>query len=525
MFFTDVDIQRYLQGRTVIFVFEPQRRQFYLEAIKQIMEICVTQNTSFKCLLIFRKHKFSFITRKTRIRSEVELNTMKKILEMSQNVSHLEVSYVNAWRKIFQFPMKFTALETFFSLLKNQHLKQSILSVAKSRQYIPEWMDKLPKRRLIYLKCKSFLEWQSAYQSTQDFISDLDNPLVVILNGRLPSQAAIRELCERTGLDMLFLEQGIPKNKNFFLQAFQTQESAQLRSFNEARKARISESKQEYARCIQLGEAWIKRQGGKEQNKFAIWEHEDNDLDNLFINKLDNNQPIASFFNSSLEERESNLGMEKNGWQNQSHAFDAAIKKCVSEGYRCIFRIHPNYRRKNLRSLLRILNVIYSNKVEFILPWHKDSSSSLLTHSNIVVTWGSTVSLESTYQCIPTFLLGRTTVDSIIDVNIVQNVENSIETMLAQPNHPNSSNSAFAAYLNRNLGIEMKRPELAANLLYEKRRSDSRLRRRAITSLLFRGWNSTPDDIFIILRPFFGQNLAESILERFLKLLLFMKVR
>jgi hypothetical protein len=162
---------------------------------------------------------------------------------------------------------------------------------------------------------------------------------------------------------------------------------------------------------------------------------------------------LVVLFNSSFDERFSNLGTEMNGWTSQEQAFREVISLLKSRGHKVIFRIHPNTANKSWHELINLVKAIKELQIEIVLPWDEVSTYSLLEKASIVVTWGSTVSLESTAMGIPTFNLGRTYYDSVIDVKLLS--PEMIKNGDFKPILPDQSKSRIAIFMTRNWGHEL----------------------------------------------------------------------
>ena len=101
-----------------------------------------------------------------------------------------------------------------------------------------------------------------------------------------------------------------------------------------------------------------------------------------------------------------------------------------------------------------LFNFLRKNNVEIVLPWNSPSTYELLEISDVVITWGSTVSLESTARGIPTINLGRTSYDSIIDVALLSS-SGSFKEIDLTAMKPDPNKSLIAAYLTRNWGFKL----------------------------------------------------------------------
>jgi hypothetical protein len=142
-----------------------------------------------------------------------------------------------------------------------------------------------------------------------------------------------------------------------------------------------------------------------------------------------------------------------NGWNSQEHAFVEVIEALRRINEKMIFRIHPNTANKSWYELISLIAAIKDLQIKIVLPWDEISTYSLLQNASKVVTWGSTVCLESTAMGIPTYNLGRTHYDTIIDVKILtpQMVANND----FEPIQPGQLKSKIAIFMTRNWGYKL----------------------------------------------------------------------
>jgi len=503
------DIRSALFGRKIYLIFRPPRRQFYIDSIRRIMEISQDEFLNFTCILIPPTLNIAW-SKRSRIEREVFENSSELLQKLQEErgkfrfeTRKAEVKLANVF-KIFLRPNK--------NLEKANELYNSVLSIVLAKQWIPEYSKKLPIMRFYKTKILSALDWHSSYEIAKNTIDEADNPLVIFINGRIPYQAAIRKFCEVRGLDFLVLEQGNPKNVRFHLQPFQPQETESSRRMNELKLNRLLEDENSRKAAENWSVEWMANQKLVRHNKFAVWdsrskEHQTKDV----RSDCGANNGVISFFNSSLEERFTNMGMEMNGWSNQSDAISTSMKVAKVANYKTVLRFHPNYLRKNLFNLFYLTAKARAFADDIFFPWDSVSTPKLIQNSVAIVTWGSTVSLESTFKEIPTVLLGRTTYDNLIDVSVhnPKTISRFLEYLIT----PNSSRTASAAYIAKNVGFELNFVS-SGNLLYIKRKkSRLQLYLDSARAVLTRGLNATPQDFIVTLRPILGAAITIKALE------------
>lgn len=316
---------------------------------------------------------------------------------------------------------------------------------------LEDQFDRSTRSGLVYAQLEE--NFERYYQVAKNFVSE--NNLILFLNGRWPEQAAIRAYCETNFKDFLSLEHGKPNGERFHLQPFQTQEYSAMRPyFAEIRKGM---TQSEISHAISWGEKWLKTQSQDSRlnphlipmSRDAIEKHE--------------RENLVTIFNSSFDERFSNLGIELNGWQSQEDALLETAKIFHKFGYKSIVRIHPNTINKGWSELMNLVNLLEKSEIPYILPWNRPSTYELLEKSRVVVTWGSTISIESTAREIPTFNLGRTPYDNLIDVNLFTSAHETVITE-AELSKPDREKSLIAAFITRNWGFDLSQISMPLNL-------------------------------------------------------------
>lgn len=271
---------------------------------------------------------------------------------------------------------------------------------------------------------------------------------VLIANGRFPSQAAARVTAEEYHLDHFFYEHGLPIGDSFHMAPFQTQEFAKMQQFIKLQMLENTKVSQE--EIVAFADDWLGRQTSDiKQNPFITTKN--------ILKKFEwqNDKPLAVLFNSSIDERFSNLGVELNGWKSQRQATSEIAIKLREQGFEVLVRIHPNTANKAWWDLINIVKNLESMKIHYILPWNGPSSYELLKEASLVLTWGSTISMESIARGIPTVVYGRTMHDEISGALILD--PDSLKTMnFKQLVPPNPILGKMATYFDKHWGYEIK---------------------------------------------------------------------
>ena len=272
--------------------------------------------------------------------------------------------------------------------------------------------------------------------------------LVLILNGRFPSQTAKRLAAEEASIEFYFYEHGMPKGQSFHLAKCQPQEFQEMQKYINSEFMPKNREKNELV--YEFSKAWFERQEtDTNQNPFI---HSGTKLaTNVDARRMN---PLAVIFNSSIDERYSNLGVDLNGWRSQKQATSSIAKRLREQGFDVIVRIHPNTANKSWWDLMNIVSDLEKNSINYILPWNPPSSYALLKEASIVLTWGSTISMEAISREIPTFVYGRTMYDEIAGAVIVS-PDSLGEIDFRKPTPPNPALGFLAAYVNKNWGYKL----------------------------------------------------------------------
>jgi len=292
---------------------------------------------------------------------------------------------------------------------------------------------------------QSFLSMQMLCQNILD---KKKFDLFLIANGRYPTQTAMRIIAEENKMDFICYEHGMPKGESFHFAPFQTQEFGKMQQFIKSQiEMEIQDRKQEIeSSAIQ----WLENQETNlDQNPFIT-----RDSKQSLQGRFNTEKPLAVIFNSSIDEKFSNMGVNLNGWESQKQATLEISKALNAQGFEVLVRIHPNTANKSWWDLVNLVGFLKRNRINFILPWDGPSSYALLKEARIILTWGSTISMEAVARGIPTIVYGRTMYDEIAGAIIVTpNLLTNLNFQGIGKSDP--SLGRIAAYFNKNWGHKL----------------------------------------------------------------------
>lgn len=496
---SDYDLRNYIDDELVALI-EPLSKPNFFRILKEILERANgDKRPNIRVFLLTRRFWFlahrppSRVSyRQSVLMTELEL---EKLSSQYKNFSYSKLGVREEVKVFFKFLIRPNKL-----LSRNNTLRNCVLSSAYYRQLIPEHSKKLPPLSGYLIKIRHSLSYETV-RKTLDEIDRQGNlkGCILILSGRFPEQASIRDASIERKTKILIADQGSPKNDRYHLQPFQTHEIEKCQDLLLHVVSNTSEK--DLSLATQDAQSWVMKNSSRDHNKFAVWDrtHEEKFDAHKKLIPL-NGKRVTSMFNSSLEERFSNLGMDMNGWDNQTEAFSSICDSLIDEQEIIFFRIHPNYINKNIGSLFKLVKFIEDKGLMFAWPWEGVSTPEIVARSSTVVTWASTVALEASVAGKPIINLGKARYDKLMGCNPLgpemmryrKDLEKSV----------NKDKALVALYFTKNFGERFQYSQLLEYTNFERKyRSKIRNWTRAVLIILFRGKNVTPDILRVALSP------------------------
>ncbi len=399
----------------------------------------------------------------------------------------------------------------------NKELFYSVLSVWMSRELVT-----LQRRVLstaeVKLMQSDVVNYFRSLVLVDDFLKDSQTDLIIVPNGRYPQQVGIKHAAEKNAIAYFHFERCNRGANRLFFQSFQTHDLPKINEFYSRSIAALTIEEKEDAE--NWAELWL-----LDQKQSAS--------KNPFIQFADNQEKLPEknsdlglvpIFTSSIDERFSNLGINLNGWESQNHALSAIAKRIESLGYSAIVRIHPNTGWKSWRELIELITLLKEENLSFILPWEIISSYKLIEKAPFVVTWASTLALESTAQSIPTYNLGFSKHDKLIDVEIISgNMLSDWKPKLDKK--PSKVKSLLAIYITRNYGLKLEGEHWVYDLKPKKRLIHTIIFQVTLVlqntidlvKTLYFPLNQRPYDSFFLIRRILGVKLTHGFMIRLMK--------
>ena len=135
-----------------------------------------------------------------------------------------------------------------------------------------------------------------------------------------------------------------------------------------------------------------------------------------FSNNLSGNRLAVYFYGSDDEYVGLGDSWPVHRWRNQFEALEEVIPYLISNRFDVVLRHHPNSMNKPWREMRRIHELGRFDNTWIIPSYERVQSKDLIDLADVVITWGSTVGIESVLAGKPLWLLSHTYYDRAIDV-------------------------------------------------------------------------------------------------------------
>lgn len=152
----------------------------------------------------------------------------------------------------------------------------------------------------------------------------------------------------------------------------------------------------------------------------------------LLPNKLKTNKLKIAIFNSSEDEMVAIDGWENPYYASQNEALEKIFSDLSGKNIQFILRVHPNLKgidNSQTRSLHKLEKRFPD--VTFISANSQVSSYELMSSSDLIFTFGSTIGIEACYRNQPVFLLGRAVYEDAQCVFTPKSHDDLIEKIIA----------------------------------------------------------------------------------------------
>jgi len=287
-------------------------------------------------------------------------------------------------------------------------IASNLISLAKNSRVRPsEYINKIRNFANKYVCDYSFcIECLERYKPT----------VSIVFNGRFSSSKAVIQACRKKDIDIYFHESTANINR-FAISRYQPHDRVALqkqmlafweRAQQEKSKAQLIEISSNYFKELRFPEAGKQTFTSKQKSNEAL----------EVIRKMQREyKTIVTFFTTSEDELAS-LGdvysVSIHEWSTQKEAIYIVADICQKLGFGLIVRVHPNVSNKctsekrswdNMNLGFKNTNVIKSSS--------KVSSYTLMEESKLIVTYGSTIGIESVFWGKPSITMFDSYYDEI----------------------------------------------------------------------------------------------------------------
>jgi hypothetical protein len=287
--------------------------------------------------------------------------------------------------------------------LKEYYHKNYDIGMATLSSIISELRDP-------YIKISDYQNWFEKYISNGialydyflESLKEVNPDFVFIFNGRFVYERALVRACEALNIKYCTHERGSSKSK--YMLFFNTLPH-DIDYYHKKILDTWENSQESDQKKIEISQNFFnQRRNGQEQAWLSFTaEQRIGELPKNFDAKYHN---IGIFLSSEDEFVAIDKSWENGFFQNQIFGLNQILKSGkINDEIRFYIRIHPN--SKDLHSFLDQIRKFNSDKICVIEPDSEISTYTLIDNLDKIITFGSTVSVESVYWKKPTMIVGN----------------------------------------------------------------------------------------------------------------------
>ncbi len=237
------------------------------------------------------------------------------------------------------------------------------------------------------------------YEFSKKYIMNERPDLVYTFNGRFCNSRAVMQASRDLRVEIRLHERGASK----FLYTANSFIPHDARNLQKEMLKQWEKYGNEHAREVAM-RFFEECRAGKEQS----WKSFIDGQVKYKIPIIDHSKKIVTYFSSSDDEYMAVGDIFKwTGWKNQFEAVLDLIGVCrENKNIQLFIRLHPHLREKSIEDQQKWLSLSNYEKVELISFDSEVDTYSMIDHSDIVVTSGSTVGIEAVFWRKPSITLG-----------------------------------------------------------------------------------------------------------------------
>ena len=199
--------------------------------------------------------------------------------------------------------------------------------------------------------------------------------------------------------------------------------------------------------------SWFEeRRGGKDQSWHSFTKSQ---IKGNLPEGFDSHKRNIAIYISSQDEFEAIDGWKNPYYRTQTEAIDAIIHSEADSDIMYYLRIHPNLKGLN-NTQIKELNELRSPNLVIVPADSKIDSYELMNACEKIITFGSTIGIESVFWGKPSILIGRTTYESIEGCHIPKDRDDIIRLINQELDRPERTGAIKFAYWQSVKGYEFR---------------------------------------------------------------------
>lgn len=240
-----------------------------------------------------------------------------------------------------------------------------------------------------------------SYDACDEIIQDVNPDLVYVFNGRFMHYRSLMDACLKNRVPFKIHERGSSIRKYSILDYMPHDSDKRQDEMIKFWK----NSKFEKSYCSELANKYfLERREGIDQSWMSFRKFHSEG----FLPKINEGKKVISFFTSSDDEFKAVGDLHRSVyWPDQIKAINAFLNCCARDpSFQGFIRIHPHIAQKSKKDYTFWHNLDVPKNVTILPADSGIDTYSLIEFSDIVITSGSTVGIESVYWGTPSICLG-----------------------------------------------------------------------------------------------------------------------